>query len=78
MDAREEVGGSLDWRDRSTTAMINACFRHQHPEAYGQPTVPEPPIPTHLRYGSDPPVTTSGLSIREEPMGLPDAQPLPH
>jgi hypothetical protein len=61
---------------RSTAAMINDCFRHQHPEAYGHPAVPEPAIPTHLRYGNDQPIATSRISIAEEPMGVSGAQPL--
>ena len=74
VDEELESGGRAR---RSTAAMINDCFRHQHPEAYGQPAVPEPAIPTHLRYGNDQPVAASRISIAEEPMGVPGAQPLP-
>jgi hypothetical protein len=73
-DEEPETSGN---GQRSTAAMINDCFRHQHPEAYGQPAVPEPAIPTHLRYGHDQPVAASRISIAEEPMGVPGAQPLP-
>ena len=38
----------------NSAPMIDLCFRHQHPEAYGEAEVSEPPIPAILRYGSDP------------------------
>jgi len=40
--------------------MINRCFRHQHPEAYGRDEVHEPAVPLNLRYGSD-----SGAAVGE-------------
>ena len=36
-----------------SAAMINRYFRHQHPEAYGEIEVAEPPLPIRLRYGQD-------------------------
>ena len=56
--------------------MVMACFRRQHPEAYGGEEVPAAPIPQDLRYGTDaysPPVV---VAIPEEAMGHPDALPL--
>ena len=37
----------------SALPMIEACFRHQHPEAFGGEPVPEPPIPTSVLFGND-------------------------
>ena len=36
-----------------SSPMINQCFRHQHPEAYGSLEVSEPSVPAGLRYGRD-------------------------
>jgi hypothetical protein len=72
----KETAPTRDSGHRSTAAMINDCFRHQHPEAYGQPAVPEPAIPTHLRYGHDQPIPASRVAIAEEQMGIPGIQPL--
>jgi hypothetical protein len=61
---------------RSASDMINRCFRHQHPEAYGRPEMVEASVPTQLRYGVGETVRESAV-IAEEPMGSPDAVPLP-
>jgi len=50
--------------------MIDLCFRHQHPEAYGAEEVSEPAIPAILRYGSDPLPSPSPHHLPEEPMGV--------
>lgn len=57
---------------RSAAEMINQCFRHQHPEAYGRDAVAEPSVPAVLRYGSDPRLP-GGEEIPEPPMGHPEA-----
>ncbi len=50
----------------NAAAMIDRCFRHQHPEAYGGFEVSEPIVPVHLRYGRDHAVhSVAGLA--EEP-----------
>lgn len=52
--------------------MVQRCFRHQHPEAYGGAQPAEPDVPSELRYGSD--SNRSGGEHRmQEPMGAPDA-----
>ncbi len=48
--------------------MVNRCFRHQHPEAYGRPAAGEAVVPPNLRYGASDTVE-SNPSIAEEPMG---------
>ena len=60
---------------RSASDMVNRCFRHQHPEAYGRPEMIEASVPTQLRYGVGEAVRESAV-IPEEPMGDPDAVPL--
>ena len=63
---------------RSALEMIADCFRHQHPEAFGRPPVPGAIVPNELRYGRDDlPVSTPVGIIPEEPMGDPEAAPLP-
>lgn len=37
----------------SSLAMIAACFRHQHPEAFGRDPVPGVVLPINVRYGRD-------------------------
>ena len=37
-----------------SAAMINRCFRHQHPEAYGEMEVAEPPLPIRLNRSPGP------------------------
>ena len=32
--------------------MVNLCFRHQHPEAFGRPETLEGLVPPELRYGA--------------------------
>jgi hypothetical protein len=56
--------------------MIDRCFRHQHPEAYGAAEVPEPSVPAELRYGHERAPEPSGESLVEERAGYPDARPL--
>jgi hypothetical protein len=63
---------------RSALEMIADCFRHQHPEAFGRPPVPGAIVPNELRYGRDePPVIAASSILPEEPMGDPEAAPLP-
>jgi hypothetical protein len=47
---RDELGGRVA---QSSLAMIAACFRHQHPEAFGREPVPGVVLPINLRYGRD-------------------------
>lgn len=56
--------------------MVQTCFRHQHPEAYQRDEVPEPSVPTELRYGSD--RIPDGIQEYqvEETMGDPGARPI--
>jgi hypothetical protein len=61
---------------RSAAEMINRCFRHQHPEAYGRREIPEPRLPANLHFASDPPVRVH-LAVPEATMGDPDAVLLP-
>jgi hypothetical protein len=56
--------------------MINDCFRHQHPEAYGRESVPGAIVPAELRYGRDPMYASPAYEVPEERMGDPDAVPL--
>ena len=69
--------------DRETLAegsaleMIAACFRHQHPEAFGGTPVAGPVLPLEVRYGRDDmrePVFTTVMC--EEAMGHPEARTL--
>ena len=65
----------------NSAPMIDKCFRHQHPEAYGDSEVPEPPVPVELRYGRDRlPAPSAGCvaqdCLAEEALGYPDARPL--
>jgi hypothetical protein len=77
----DAVEGSLNMDAagmRSALEMIADCFRHQHPEAFGRPPVSGPVLPIEVRYGRDdmrqsPPAQ----SLMEEPMGDPNAVPLP-
>jgi hypothetical protein len=61
---------------RSALDMINDCFRHQHPEAYGRESVPGAIVPAELRYGRDPMYASPAYEVPEERMGDPDAVPL--
>jgi hypothetical protein len=60
----------------SALEMIAACFRHQHPEAFGGTPVEGPVLPVEVRYGRDavrePAALTQEMS--EEAMGYPEAQ----
>jgi len=70
MDCETLAGGSA-------LEMIAACFRHQHPEAFGGTPVAGPVLPVQVRYGRD---DTRELRLtellREEAMGHPQARPL--
>ncbi|HJV58498.1 MAG TPA: hypothetical protein VJ971_21105 [Methylomirabilota bacterium] len=57
-------------------AMIDRCFRHQHPEAYGEIQIAEPPLPIRLRYGQDRSPAPSRECLPEDVLGYPDAVPL--
>ena len=61
---------------RTALDMINDCFRHQHPEAYGREAVPGAVVPLELRYGRDPMYVTMTAELPEESMGNPDAEQL--
>jgi len=65
-----------DPRVRDTLEMINDCFRHQHPEAYGRDPVPQAGIPWHVQCGRDHLTPSSPPAIPEESMGDPDARSL--
>jgi hypothetical protein len=59
----------------SALEMIAACFRHQHPEAFGGTPVSTPALPVEVRYGRDDiwePAFTQVM--REEEMGYPEAE----
>ena len=60
----------------NSAAMIDKCFRHQHPEAYGSPEVSEPHVPANLRYGQDRLPASSPDHLPEEAVGNPEARPL--
>jgi hypothetical protein len=62
--------------ERTTSQMINDCFRHQHPEAYGRDPVPQGAVPWDLQCGRDHLVTAATSTIAEEPMGNPNASPI--
>ena len=61
----------------SALEMIAACFRHQHPEAFGGTPVAGPVLPLEVRYGRDD-VTILAITqvMREEAMGHPGARRL--
>ena len=61
------------WRQRTTSEMINDCFRHQHPEAYGGDPVPQAAVPWDLQCGRDHLVASPASTVPEEPMGNPSA-----
>lgn len=50
--------------------MINACYRHQHPEVFGRPEIFAPCTGLGSQ-GEEPP--SQGDHRAEEPMGNPDA-----
>jgi hypothetical protein len=58
----------------TTADMIDTCFRHQHPEAYGREPIWEGYGTTVV--SAEPAPTASADSLPEEPMGHPDAIPL--
>jgi hypothetical protein len=54
--------------------MIAACFRHQHPEAFGGAPVSSPVLPVEVRYGRDDlGESISTQVIGEESIGHPGA-----
>src|SRR5262245_22784080 len=63
-------------RDRDTLQMINDCFRHQHPEAYGRDPVPQVGVPWDLQCGRDHLTPSAPSAIPEESMGNPEARAL--
>ena len=56
----------------NAAVMIDTCFRHQHPEAYGEIEVPEPLVPVQLRYGHDRSPVPSLECLVEDSLGYPD------
>lgn len=61
----------------SALDMIAACFRHQHPEAFGGSPVSSPILPVDVCYGRDDmvrPVATQAMT--EESMGHPEVRRL--
>jgi hypothetical protein len=59
----------------SALEMIAACFRHQHPEAFGGTPVSSPVLPVEVRYGRDDMGTPAFTQVMsEEAMGHPEAQ----
>jgi hypothetical protein len=63
-------------RRRTTSEMINDCFRHQHPEAYGGDPVPQAAVPWELQCGRDHLVASPSSTVPEEPMGHPSVHPI--
>jgi hypothetical protein len=61
----------------NAAAMIDTCFRRQHPEAYGEIEVSEPLVPVHLRYGHDRSPAPLLECLAEERLGYPDSRALP-
>ena len=55
----------------SALEMIAACFRHQHPEAFGGTPVADPVLPTEVRYGRE-----LAFTRVQEAMAHPEAQRL--
>lgn len=61
----------------SALEMIAACFRHQHPEAFGGTPVAGPVLPMEVRYGRDDMREPAFMRVMsEETMGHPEAQTL--
>lgn len=52
--------------------MVQHCFRHQHPEAYGREEVASADVPAVLRYGRGS-ADEGGQYVVEEEMGHPQA-----
>jgi hypothetical protein len=66
---REELG------EGSALEMIAACFRHQHPEAFGGTPVSSPALPVEVRYGREDMREPAFTQVMiEEAMGHPEAQ----
>ena len=50
--------------------MVQTCFRHQHPEAYGRLEAIEPnDVPSTLRYGTGDQYVPEAAVFHEEPIG---------
>lgn len=60
----------------NAATMIDTCFRHQHPEAYGEIEVAEPLVPVQLRYGHDHSPAPSAECLAEDELGYPDSRAL--
>lgn len=58
--------------ERPVGEMVNECFRHQHPEAYGRSEGPDVTIPRELRYGAEEPILPTP-SLPEMPIGNPES-----
>src|SRR5262245_20943167 len=43
----------VDNRAMDSSPMVNACYRHQCPEAFGGNEVGDACVPVNLRYGND-------------------------
>jgi hypothetical protein len=56
--------------------MIRRCFEHQHPEEYGRGAVPEPSLPSTLRYGPGDDLPPVAETLAQEDMGHPEAYQL--
>src|SRR5262249_55008240 len=74
--AERSESAEFEWQMRSTSEMINDCFRHQHPEAYGRDPVPQASVPWDLQCGRDHLVTSGTSTVPEEPQGNPGAHAL--
>ena len=55
-------------------AMIDRCFRHQHPEAYGEIEIAEPPLPMAAIRAGQIPGPLPGVFARGR-AGLPGHHP---
>jgi hypothetical protein len=76
IELEHDARGGHGWGSRSTSQMIDDCFRHQHPEAYGRPQVAQVAVPWELECGRDHMSTSATAAVPEEAMGAPDAVPL--
>lgn len=56
-------------KKKDAAEMVNRCFRHQHPEAYGGEAPPEGEVPPSLRFGIAEHYTGSAQHLHEEAMG---------
>jgi hypothetical protein len=72
----ESGAGKPPLPPRSTSDMIQDCFRHQHPEAYGREAVPQIALPWRFVCGRDHMASMPASALPEESMGNPNAPPL--